>query len=162
MKNLLDKLTELEERDLTVVSSRGSLSLQQTQRNEAKAEILDAIYLDVKESLEKNGYSVFMTGYGPVIEFLNDKVEEQVLKMDDTGLCSGFISVQLDAIMKNLDTNAEVDQEDYLHLKEQKELRAAEKERAKQAKTQRDAEIRAEKARLREETIARLQAREEN
>lgn len=162
MNNLIEKLEELEERHFTVVSSRGSLSLQQTQRNETKAEILNAIFADVKEALEESGYSVYMTGYGPVIEFLNSGVEEQVLKMDNTGLCSGFVSVQLDAVMKNLDTNAEIDQQNYFHEKEQKELRKAEKDRAKKAKTERDAEIRAEKARQREEAIARLQSRQED
>ena len=161
MQNLIDKLQELEERDLTVVSSRGSLSLQQTQRNQAKAELLDAIYADMKEALEELGYGVYVTSYGPVIEFLNEKVEEQVLKMDDEGLCSGFISVQLDAVMKNLDTNAQLDEESFLHDKEQKELRAAEREKLKRVKTERDAEIRAEKARQREEAIARVQARKE-
>lgn len=161
MQNLIDKLRELEERDFTVVSSRGSLSLQQTQRNQAKAEILDAIYQDMLDALEEEGYSVYITGYGPVIEFMNEKVEDQVLQMDDDGLCSGFISVQLDAVMKNLDTNGQLDEESYLHDKEQKELRAAEREKAKRVKTERDAEIRAEKARQREEAIARVQARKE-
>lgn len=162
MNNLIRKLKELEKRDFKVVVSRGSLSLQQTQRNQAKAEILDAIFQDAKEVLEKEGYGVYITNYGPVIEFLNPTVEEQVLKMDNENICSGFISIQLDAVMKNLDTSAEIDEQSYIHDLEQKELRRQEKERAKQEKTRRDAELRAEKARLREEAIARIQAREEN
>jgi hypothetical protein len=161
MEKLISKLKELQERDFTVVSSRGSLSLQQTQRNQAKAEILDAIYEDVKSALEDEGYDVYITSYGPVIEFLNPQVEEQVLRMDKDDLCSGFVSVQLDAVMKNLDTNGELDEESYLHDLEEKELRKAEKDKAKKNKTQRDAEVRAEKARQREEAIARIQARKE-
>jgi len=161
MKNLIELLREVEEMDLTVVNSRGSLSLQQTQRNQIKAQLLDAIYADMKEILTEEGFEVYITSYGPVIEILNSKVEDQVMKMDQDGLCSGFIPIQLDAVMKNLDVNAEFDEENFLHEKEQKELRAAERERAKQAKTQRDAEIRAEKARQREEAIARVQARKE-
>lgn len=161
MQNLIKKLREIEEMDLTVVNSRGSLSLQQTQRNQIKAQLLDAIYADMKEVLSEEGFEVFITSYGPVIEVLNSKVEDQVLKLDKDGLCSGLIPIQLDAVMKNLDVNAEFDEENYLHEKEQKELRAAERERAKQAKTQRDAEVRAEKARQREEAIARIQARKE-
>lgn len=161
MQNLIDKIRELEERELTVVSSRGSLSLQQTQRNQAKAELLDAIYEDMKEALEEEGYQVYITGYGPVIEFMNERVEDQVLQMDQDGLCSGFISVQLDAVMKNLDTNAQLDEESFLHDQEQKELRSAEREKSKRVKTERDAEIRAEKARQREEAIARVQSRKE-
>lgn len=158
MENLLATLKEIEKDSLKVVSSRGSLSLQQTQRNETKAKILDAIYQDAKEFLEAEGYSVYMTGYGPVVEVLNSTVEKQVLDLDKEGMCSGFISIQLDAVMKNLDVNPAIDEQDYLHLKEQKELRAAEKERQKKQKTLRDAEIRAEKARRREEEMARIEA----
>jgi hypothetical protein len=161
MKNLLKQLKELEKENLKVVNSRGSLSLQQTQRNETKSKILQAFYQDAKDFLEAEGYSVYMTSYGPVIEILNSGVEKQVLDLDKEGMCTGFISIQLDAVMKNLDINPAIDEEDYLHLKEQKELRAAEKERAKKAKTLRDAEIRAEKARQREEAIARIEARKE-
>lgn len=162
MQNLIKTLKDIAERDLDVVSSRGSLAIQQTQRNSLKTEVLNALHQDLIEQLEKEGFGVFITPYGPVIELLNTKVEEQVIKMDDGDLCSGFISIQLDAVMKNLDTNPEIDEQSYLHDLEQKRLRAEEKERAKRAKTQRDAEKRAEKARQREEAIARLQlSREE-
>lgn len=156
MENLLKVLQEIEEQDFKVVSSRGSLSLQQTQRNETKARLLEALYDDMKDFLDEQGYAVYMTSYGPVVEILNSGVESQVLDLDKT--CSGFISIQLDAVMKNLDINAAVDEQDYLHLKEQKQLRAAEKEKAKRAKTLRDAEIRAEKARMREAEMARIEA----
>lgn len=161
MQNLIKTLKDIAERDLDVVNSRGSLAIQQTQRNNLKTEVLNALHQDLIEHLEKEGFGVFITPYGPVIELLNSKVEEQVLKMDDDDLCSGFISIQLDAVMKNLDTNPEIDQESYLHDLEQKRLRAEERERAKRAKTQRDAEKRAEKARQREEAIARLQLNRE-
>jgi len=162
MKNLINKLQELEERDLTVVTSRGSLSLQQTQRNQAKAELLEALYADLKEQLSKEGYSVYITAYGPVIEFNNAGVEDQIDKLDKDGLCTGFISVQIDAVMKNLDTDAGLDEENFLHERAEKEARKAERELAKQAKTERDAELRAEKARRREEEIAKLQSRKED
>lgn len=38
MNNLIAKIKELETRNFDVVNSRGSLALQQTQRNAAKAE----------------------------------------------------------------------------------------------------------------------------
>lgn len=157
MQNLILKLKELKEREFDVGTSRGSLALQQTQRNNAKAEILHSIYQDMKEALEPEGFDVYRTDYGPVIELLNPHVEKQVLRMDKEGLCSGFIAIQFDTVMKNLDTNAELDQESYLHELEQKLLRKEEAERKKRNKIERDAEIRAEKARRREEEIARLQ-----
>ena len=157
MKNLIKVLKELQERNFDVGTSRGSLALQQTQRNKAKADILNAIYEDAKETLEEEGFTVYRTHYGPVVEILNEEVERKVLKMDDKGLCSGFIAIQLDAVMKNLDTNAELDEQSFLHELEQKQLRKEERERAKKQKIERDAEVRAEKARKREEEMARLQ-----
>ena len=157
MKNLIAKMQELKEREFDVGTSRGSLALQQTQRNTAKAEILEAIYADMKETLADEGFDVYRTHYGPVIELLNPHVEKQVLRMDKEGICSGFITIQLDAVMKNLDTNAELDEESFLHELEQKELRKKERENAKRKDIERHAELRAEKARRREEEMARLQ-----
>ena len=157
MQNLIKKMKELQEREFSVGTSRGSLALQQTQRNQAKAEILDALYADAKEALEEEGFNVYRTHYGPVVELLNPHVEKQVLRMDKEEICSGFITIQLDAIMKNLDTNAELDEKTFLHEEEQKELRRKEREEAKRKKIQHDAEVRAEKARRREKEMARLQ-----
>lgn len=180
MENLTKILNQMKTQEFDVVTSRGSLSLQQTQRNKIKAEILQAIYEDVKIALEEEGFNVCITSYGPVIEVHNEKVEENVFRMEyrnwlakgnsgdmkkflkeETVMASGFISIQLDAVMKNLDTNAELDEESYLHELEQKELRAKEKEKKKREKIERDAEIRAEKARRREEEMARLQRERE-
>lgn len=161
MKHLLAKLKELESREFDVVLSRGTLALHQTQRNQAKAEIIEAIFADIKDAVEPDGYQVYQTSYGPVLEFLNERVEDKIFKMvkpEEEDLYTGFISVQIDAIMKNLDTNGALDQADYIHILEEKKTREAEREKAKALKTQRDAELRAEKARRREEEIARLAA----
>lgn len=164
MKNLLAKLKELETREFDVVLSRGTLALHQTQRNQAKAELIEAIFEDIKEAVEPDGYQVYQTSYGPILEFLNERVEEKVLRMakpEEEDIYTGFISIQIDAIMKNLDTNGALDQADFIHEAEQKRLRDAEREKAKALKTQRDAELRAEKARRREEEITRLAALKE-
>lgn len=161
MQNLLNKLKELEQREFDVVVSRGALALHQTQRNAAKAELIEAIYEDIKAALEPEGYQVYRTEYGPVLEFLNDVVESKIMKMTKKGeedVYSGFISVQFDAIMKNLDTNAEHDEIQYLEDLEQKRIRELEKQKSKLTKAQKDAETRAEKARRREEEIARIEA----
>ena len=147
----------MKETEFDVTMSRGALSLQQTQRNNIKKEIIQAIYEDMKELLEEEGYDVYITEYGPVIEVLNSKVEERVIRLDKVGICSGLISIQLDAVIKNLDTNPALDEEDYLHQLRQKELKKIEADKRKKEKTQRDAEVRAEKARRREETLARLE-----
>lgn len=161
MKNLTQKLKELQERDFTVVVSRGTLALQQTERNKAKAEIVDAIYKDLKETLEPQGFQIYETAYGPVIELLNPNVDKKVVRMAKEGeedIYTGFISIQLDAIMKNLDTNALYDEIDHRAVLAEKQRREEEKLKRQKSKKQKDAEIRAEKARRREEEIMRLAA----
>ena len=163
MKNLLDKIRELESRDFDVVVSRGSLALHQTQRNLAKAEIVDALYKDIKEALEEEGYDIYQSAAGPIVEFLNPKVEDQIIKMGekDRDMYTGFISIQLDAVMKNLDTNGMLEESDYILTMEEKAEKAAAREKTKQTKIRRDAELRAEKNRQREEEIARLKIAQE-
>ena len=68
-----------------------------------------------------------------------------------------MISIQLDAVMKNLDVNGENEELDYkiaLADRLEKEKKA---EEAKQRKIQKDAEIRAERSRRREEEMLRAQ-----
>lgn len=161
MKNLTQKLKELQERDFTVVVSRGTLALQQTERNKAKAEIVDAIYKDLKETLEPQGFQIYETADGPVIELLNPNVDKKVVRMakeSEEDIYTGFISIQLDAVMKNLDTNALYDEIDYRAVLAEKQRREEEKLKRQESKKQKDAEIRAEKARRREEEIMRLAA----
>lgn len=156
MKHLLAKIQELETREFNVVESRGSLALHQTQRNKAKAELVEAFYLDLKEFLNKEGYNVYITSSGPIIEFLNENVEDQIFARDEKGY-TGMISIQLDAVMKNLDVNGENEELDYkiaLADRLEKEKKA---EEAKQRKIQKDAEIRAERSRRREEEMLRAQ-----
>lgn len=158
MKHLIAKIKELEARDFDVVASRGSLALHQTQRNQAKAEIIEAFYTDLKESLGEAGYGVYQTANGPIVEFLHEGVENQITERgENLDIYSGFISIQFDAVMKNLDTSGPDEEVDYLAVKAEKERKAREREAAKQAKIQRDAELRAEKARIREEEMTRVQ-----
>lgn len=157
MKNLIAKLKELETRNFDVVNSRGSLALQQTQRNKAKAEIVEALFLDIKEALAEEGYMVYQTATGPILEFLNRGVEEQIAAKGGSDYCPGTISIQLDAVMKNLDIDGSIEEADYLAEAKAKAEKEAKREREKQAKIQRDAELRAEKTRRREEEIARAQ-----
>lgn len=131
----------------------------------------------MKEELEEAGFSVYQTSYGPVIEVYNEKVETDVYqkeyelwkKQGNNGkmadflsakkdvLPSGRITIQSDWIMKNLDTNATIDEASYIMEQEQKALREKEKAEKKRKKIERDAEIRAEKARKREEAVAKLE-----
>lgn len=158
MKHLLAKIKELQAREFDVVTSRGSLAIHQTQRNKAKAELIDALYQDLNEVFEQEGYQVFQTSSGPILEISNAHVEDQIMNNEDGDNYSGFLSIQFDAIMKNLDTDGSIEQEDYLRDQEAKKEKEEIKEKAKMKKIEKDAEMRAEKARRREEEIARLQA----
>lgn len=161
MRHLVSKLQELEEREFKVVVSRGTLALQQTERNRAKAEIIDALYKDIKEAIEPEGFQIYETSYGPVIEFLNEKVEDRVLAMskpEEKDTYTGFTSIQIDAIMKNLDTNGALDEVDHHHVLRQKEDREEARAKMIADKMKRDAEMRAEKARRREAEILRMTA----
>jgi len=177
MKHLIKVLQEMETQEFTVATSRGVLALQQTQRNDSKAKILKAFYQDMKEELGEAGFEVYETSYGPVIELYNEKVETDVYqkeyelwkKQGNTGKMSAFMSakrdvlpsgrvtIQADWIMKNLDTNASIDQSTYVMEVQQKEIRDKEKANSKRKKIERDAELRAEKARKREEAVARIE-----
>jgi hypothetical protein len=177
MKHLVKVLQEMEQESFTVATSRGVLALQQTQRNDSKAKILEAFFQDMKEELGEAGFEVYMTSYGPVIEVYNEKVETDVYqkeyelwkKQGNKGrmadfisakrdvLPSGRITIQSDWIMKNLDVNATIDQASYIMEKEQKVIREKEKEIKKRKKIERDAEMRAEKQRKREEAVAKIE-----
>ena len=139
MKHLISKLKELEERELDVVVSRGALSLHQTQRNQLKAEIIEALYEDIKEAVEPEGYGIFKTKSGPILDFLNRGVEKRIMGMvnkEELEMYTGLVSIQFDAIMKNLDTNGAHEESCYIQDLELKRIKEEEKEKAKKHKIQ--------------------------
>lgn len=159
MKHLLAKIKELETREFDVVTSRGALAIHQTQRNKAKAELIEALHLDLKEVFEEEGYKVYQTASGPILEILNENVDEQIAKSgEDSDFYTGMISIQFDAIMKNLETDGSFEEENFLKDLAVKREKEALREANKLKKIQKDAEARAEKARRREEEILKLQA----
>ena len=159
MKHLLAKIKELETREFDVVTSRGALAIHQTQRNKAKAELIEALHLDLKEVFEEEGYKVYQTASGPILEILNENVDEQISKSgEDSDFYSGMISIQFDAIMKNLETDGSLEEQNFLQDLAVKREKEALREANKLKKIQKDAEARAEKARRREEEILKLQA----
>lgn len=159
MKHLLAKIKELETREFDVVTSRGALAIHQTQRNKAKAELIEALHLDLKEVFEEEGYKVYQTASGPILEILNENVDEQIAKSgEDSDFYSGMISIQFDAIMKNLETDGSLEEQNFLQDLAVKREKEALREANKLKKIQKDAEARAEKARKREEEILKLQA----
>lgn len=151
-------LTELAEYDFDVVRSRGSLALQQTQRNDKKAELMVAFFEGMKELGEEHGFDVYQTGEGVIIELRNEGVMKKVKRMREASEkdVMGFISIEHNLKIKNLDYDAELEETLFLEELAAAEEDAKRKEEAKKAKIKQDAELRASKSRLREQRIAQI------
>jgi len=152
-KDFKKEIQKLQNEELEVGTSRGSLSIQQTQRNNKKSELVEAFYKGMKELEDDLGVQVYITNSGPIIEILNEKVENQVLSKDQSGICNGMISIEFDLKVKNLDFDAATEEKEYLFKQQQKEIKRQKAEEKREAKIKRDAEIRAEKSRIREQKL---------
>jgi hypothetical protein len=157
-KKFGDLIQEMQETQFEVVRSRGSLALQQTQRNEAKAKMMEAFLEGLREVGDEYGFEVYETAEGVIMEIKNDHVMKRVNRMKDENEQDiiGFISIEHNLKIKNLDYDAELEEELYLQEKEIAEQKEAQKEQQKRAKIQSDAELRAGKARLRDAKIEAL------
>ena len=160
MFDKLGKLIEqLQDQEFEVVRSRGSLALQQTQRNQMKEQLMQAMYEGFEELGEKFGFDVYFTAEGVIFEIKNINVIKKVNRMRDVEHeedVKGYISLEHNLKIKNLDYDAEVEEEAYLAELAEAEEQAKIKEKAKRDKIKRDAELRAGKARMREQKIAAL------
>ena len=137
-----------------VGTSKGALAVQQTERNLVKAELIEALFKDLAELGEAADCEVYITKDGPIIEVQNESIERQIERLDEDELCSGMLSLEFDIIIKNLDYDASIMQEEYLD-----DLKAAAEKAARVAeetekKKMRDAEARAEKARQRQAKLS--------
>lgn len=152
-----DLLKSIEQKDdLKVAVSRGTLSIQQTQRNNIKREVLSAFYDDMKTIAEKNGLNVYLTREGVALALNNERVESQIMINDKEGNYQTRMSILFDIKIKNLDFDPEYEEFDYLNEIEAKEAKAEEAEKAKQIKIKKDAEDRAQKLKIREQQIAEM------
>jgi hypothetical protein len=157
MQNLKNKILELQNCEFKVSEVSGDFSLYQTQRNEAKKELIEALFKDLKELTKDIADSdAFMTADGPTLSFLNSKVQDQLYSVDENAICSGNISISFNAIFRNLSYDAELESLAYEQEVTEKEAKRKEKEAEKKVKTKRDAEDRAEKVRRKEELKAKL------
>lgn len=147
---------KMQEQEFEVVRSRGSLALQQTQRNKTKAELMEALYQGFQDVGAEYGFDIYMTSDGVIFEVKNNEVLRKVNRMKDQKHeqdIQGYISLEFNVKIKNLDYDAELMEEAYLAEIEEAKEKAKQKEIQKRAKIQRDAEIRAGKARIREQKI---------
>lgn len=160
-KEFIELIRDIEKREIDVVRSRGALALQQTQRNALKNEIMEAFQAGLEELGDKAGVDFYETSDGIIMEIDNEYVRRHVNRMKDEsdGEGEGYISIEFNCKIKNLDYDAEV--EEYVFQAERAEKLEKEKarEKAKREKIQRDAETRAAQARIRERKMAELLAR---
>jgi hypothetical protein len=160
----LGKLIEqLQDQEFEVVRSRGSLALQQTQRNQMKEQLMQAMHEGFQELGDEYGFDVYFTAEGIIFEVKNMNVIKRVNRMRDIEHekdIKGYISLEHNIKIKNLDYDAEVEEESYLSELAEEEQQAKIKEAQKRDKIKRDAELRAGKARMREQKIAALMKEE--
>ncbi len=162
-KEFIELIRDVEKREIEVVRSRGALALQQTQRNALKKEIMEAFQAGLRELGNKAGVDFYETADGIVMEIDNEHVRKRVSRMKDKndGDSEGYISVEFNCKIKNLDYDAHIEQLLFQAEKEAKLEKEKAREKAKQEKMKRDAEARAAQAAIRERKLAELLARNE-
>ena len=162
-KDFIELIRDIEQREIEVVRSRGALALQQTQRNLLKNEIMEAFQMGLEELGDKAGVDFYETGDGIIMEIDNEHVKKRVSRMKDQsdGDSEGYISIEFNCKIKNLDYDAEVEEFIFQEERAEKAEKEKSREKAKQEKIRRDAESRAAHARNRERKLAALLAKSE-
>ena len=162
-KDFIELIRDIEQREIEVVRSRGALALQQTQRNALKNEIMKAFQMGLEELGDKVGIDFYETSEGIIMEIDNEYVKKRVSRMKDQsdGDSEGYISIEFNCKIKNLDYDAETEEFIFQEEREERVEKEKAREKSKQAKIKRDAENRAAQARHRERKMAELLARSE-
>lgn len=133
MQNLVKLLEELKTRQFKItIDKNGKSKLQQTQRNNLKAEILTALMEDIRTEYPE---LIFRTDEGIILEIANDSVADN---LDSESLGSGAITIALDLKIKDLDSNATDLANAYAIDLAEKAEKAEQKAKAKTAKIARD------------------------
>lgn len=131
MDNLLTLIAELKTRDFKITTNnKGVEQLQQTQRNNLKAELVSALYRDIASKYEY----AFRVKDGIMLELANDSVADNI----KNELGSGAISITIDIKVNDLETNAETEKESYDISVAEKLEKKAKAEKSKAEKVARD------------------------
>ena len=130
--NLCDYFTELYERPLKVVTNGKGCTIQATDRNTLKQEIMATF----KEFLAQQGVECYQTNEGIIIAVQNRAVEDENEE--------GVISIELGMKIKNLDYCPAFEESDFLEVQKEKAEKKAKAEEAKKEKMERDRKARAE------------------
>ena len=131
MDNLMNLIVELKNRELKITTNnKGVEQLQQTQRNNLKAELVGALFKDIAN---KYDYT-FRVKDGIMLEIANDSVADNI--KNEIG--SGAISITIDIKINDLETNAESESESYEIGVAEKLEKKAKAEKSKAEKIARD------------------------
>ena len=131
MDKMLNLIVELKTRDFKITTNnKGVEQLQQTQRNNLKAELVNALFQDIASKYEY----AYRVKDGIMLEIANDSVADKI--KNESG--SGAISVVIDIKINDLETNAETESESYKVEQAEKLEKKAKAEKSKTEKIARD------------------------
>lgn len=137
MENLKKVLDEIQAEEIKISTSKnGKESIHQTQRNNIKKRIVDAIAQDIAEFFP----FIYRSTDGILLEISNRSVADNINNQDG----SGAITVAIDCSVKGLDFNAEYEADKYQADQADKAKKAEEKAKEKAEKVARDKKKRAE------------------
>lgn len=135
MDNLMNLIAELKSRDFKITTNnKGVEQLQQTQRNNLKAELVNALCKDIASKYEYT----YRVKDGIMLELANDSVADKI----KNELGSGAISVVIDIKINDLETNADTESESY---KVEQAEKLEKKNKMAQAKAEKIARDKAER-----------------
>lgn len=138
MENLKKLLDSVQTEIFTVSKTKTGEKLQQTQSNNLKKRLLDAIAKDIAEICPY----IYRAEKGYLLEIANSSVADGISKDSDG---SGAITVEINCVIKGLDCNAEIEGECFADKQAEKQKQAQEKAEAKKRKVEADAKARAER-----------------
>lgn len=126
MEKFITLINETKERKFRLSQTKKGTQLHQTDRNDYKKELMQAL----KDDLSAVYDYVYTSADGILIEIANDVVADGV----DSTEASGAITIALDIKVLSLDTNAEMASECYAEEMQAKADKKAERLASKQAK----------------------------
>lgn len=130
MQNFKQFLESIKTRPLRITKAKTGEQVQQTDRNQLKADIVQALM----ELLQGATDFVYRTKDGVLIELENDSVANGITNE----LGSGAITVAIDCKIMSLETNATDESECYQEQQAEKLAKAQEKAKEKASKIARD------------------------
>ena len=138
MDKLKELIVALKSRDFKITTTaKGIEQLQQTQRNTLKAELVNALFEDIKSEHEYT----YRVKDGIMLELENSSIADKIT--NESG--SGAISITIDIKVNDLETNAESESESYAVELAEKTAKKEKAEKSKADKIARDKKERAEK-----------------